>query len=161
MSTSVTRSIPTPGDLARTHPRPAATSQTSRPAAEQPRPQSAADLIKPGRLAPDERLLTTLHHGIRISGLAPYARLVALTMLGSTRADGSVRPYVTPAHLAASTGLDEAQVLVQLEVLVQRGWASRRTVTSGPHEGSRAFRLYVPEGVLQRIRVSKAARRRD
>ncbi|MEV1020676.1 hypothetical protein [Streptomyces sp. NPDC050264] len=162
MTTPVTRSMPTPGDLARRTPRPSLTPARApqpRPATAPEHTTSAADLAGPGRLQSDEVLRTVYQHGIRISGTTPHTRLIALTLLGNAHhRSGLVNRFVNPEQLAAATGLDIAQVHVQLEILTQRGWLTTRAPHSGPRQGQQVYQLCVPQAVLLRIRRDRATR---
>ncbi|MEU9400593.1 hypothetical protein [Streptomyces sp. NPDC048242] len=155
--------IPTPGDLARrtpTHrptptPRPGAAAFQPLAAEDLP---AAADMARPGQLRPDEKLRPSLQQGIRLSRMRPESRLLALTLLGyvNFRTGLMLKHEPTPAELAAATGLTEGQVLVQLVVLTQRGWLTRRHPTIGPRKGQLVYQLCVPQLVLQQLRARRA-----
>ncbi|MGW4300383.1 hypothetical protein ACWEHT_11460 [Streptomyces sp. NPDC004646] len=159
--------IPTPGDLARRTPAPApaprpartprpvpAPSAATRPSTPEDRP-AAADMARPGLLRPDEKLRPCLQQGIRLSRMRPESRLLALTLLGyvNFRSGLMLRHEPTPAELAAATGLTEGQVLVQLQILTQRGWLTRRHPTQGPRQDRMVYQLCVPQLILQQLRA--------
>lgn len=165
MTTPVTRPIPTPGDLARRTPRTTPSPATAQARSRRPQPtpapgtaSPAADLAAPGRLRPDEVLRTLFGHGIRISGMNPNSRLVALTLLGNCGRTGLANRLVSPQQLAEATALDLAQVHVQLQILTQRGWLTTRAAQSGPRQGQMLLQLCVPQAVLLRVRQERADR---
>jgi hypothetical protein len=147
---------PSPADLAR---RPAPKPPT-RPGPEtrmqaQPRPVRAADAIAPGKLTRTERLRPLYQQGIRTSRMLPEARLTALTLLGYANFQTGLvhekwRP--TTEELAEATGLSSARVLVQLEVLTQRGWLYARVLKEGPRAGTEVLQLCLPAAVLEYLR---------
>ncbi|MEV1063425.1 hypothetical protein [Streptomyces sp. NPDC050263] len=139
-----------------------------RPAAAVPaRPQpvdgmvTAADAVRQGKLRQGESFRTMLEQGVRISGMKPNTRLVALTLLGYANfRNGEIhaRWRPTPEQLAIATGLTADQIGVQLAALTSRGWIHEFTLASGPRAGERCWQLGVPVAVLQQLR-DRAARR--
>ncbi|MFI5685860.1 hypothetical protein [Streptomyces sp. NPDC051636] len=155
--------IPTPADLARRAAaapspatRPADRTATSSPPAPA-QPSAAATLTAPGRLYPNEVLRQAFQQSMRISRMNAESRLVALTLLGFANfRTGLLNKYQpTSAQLAAATGLTEGQVLVQLEVLTQRGWLTQRALTTGPRKGQEVYQLCIPQAVLSQLRASR------
>ncbi|MFF3891348.1 hypothetical protein [Streptomyces sp. NPDC001914] len=151
---------PSPADLAH-RPAPAARPAPTQTPPKQQRdrlPLTAAQAIAPGKLTRDERLRPLYTQGLRISRLHPEARLVALTLLGYANFHTGLiheqwRP--TPQELAYATGLTAGQVLVQLEVLTQRGWIYSRVLTQGKNAGTDVLQLCVPAAVLLHVRARK------
>lgn len=92
--------------------------------------------------------------GMRISRMHPEARLTALTLLGYANfRTGLINKHLTGTReLAHDTGLTEGQVLVQIEVLTQRGWLTRRVLDVGPRTGQQVLQLCIPTVVLQQLR---------
>ncbi|MER6531189.1 hypothetical protein [Streptomyces sp. NPDC001508] len=169
--------IPSPRDLARRQPPkptpPPAPSRhrPSRPAAAQapatatePEPTpappvTAADAIAPSRLREGERIRGVFESAIRISGMTPNTRLTALTLLSYANfRTGRIPTRREPSaeQLARATGLTASQVLVQLEILTQRGWLHRRAIKSGPRKGALVLDLAVPAAVLHQLRERAA-----
>jgi hypothetical protein len=123
-----------------------------------PRALSAADAIAPGKLTRSERLRPLYQQGIRSSRMLPEARLVGLTLLGYANFQtGLVHEKWRPTtdELAYATGLTSAQVLVQLEVLTQRGWMYIRTLKEGARAGTNVLQLCLPAAVLEDLRARK------
>jgi hypothetical protein len=156
---------PSPADLAR---RPAPAPLTARPTAPQEarmqaqakvlRPLTAADCIAPGKLNRSERLRPLYTQALRTSRLLPEARLVAHTLLGYANfATGLIHQQWRPTteELAYATGLSTGQVLVQLEVLTQRGWMYTRALKEGRNAGTEVLQLCVPAAVLLDLRARK------
>jgi hypothetical protein len=146
---------PSPADLAR---RPAPTMQTS---PDSRRPLTAAECIAPGKLLRSERLRPVYTQALRTSRLLPEARLVAHTLLGYANfATGLIHQQWRPTtdELAYATGLSSGQVLVQLEVLTQRGWMYSRLLKEGRNAGSEVLQLCVPAAVLEDLRARKPKR---
>jgi hypothetical protein len=179
MSAPARPRIPSPADLAHrngtrpgatTPPEPAAVTHapdTVTEPAPAPAPKSSpavpassvAGLVAPGRLLPHEILRRMFQHGLRISRMRPEARLTALTLLGyANYRTGLVNKHLPDTkELAYATGLTEGQVLVQIEVLTQRGWLTHRVLGRGPREGLQVIQLCVPAHVLQQLRDRQAA----
>lgn len=153
-------SIPTPADLVRrTTPAAVPPAMAGAPAAPKPGPlPSIVDLASPGLLNPREVLRQMFQQGIRISRMQPEARLVGLTLLtyANFRTGLLNKHAPTPEQLAYATGLTEGQVLVQIQVLKQRGWLTERVLTVGPREGQAVFQLGIPGAVLHQLRNRRA-----
>ncbi|MFF9285444.1 hypothetical protein [Streptomyces griseosporeus] len=173
MTAPVTPRIPTPGDLARrtttpaAHPKPApAPKPAARTAiAEAPAPpasQDTADLIAPGRLQQGEVMWQMVQQGMRVSRMRPEARLVALTLLGYAHPRTGLLDKYWPSceQIAYASGLTTGQVLVQLEVLAQRGWLVQRSFSQGPRQGQTVHRLVIPSWVLEHVRSRRNAHAR-
>ncbi|EYT83972.1 hypothetical protein CF54_04155 [Streptomyces sp. Tu 6176] len=148
--------IPTPGDLARRTP--ASAVPAPQPRATAPRAArtvTAADLIAPGRLRHGELLRHTYQRGMRISGMTPATRLVALTLLGYAHGKTGLLNKHAPNtdQLANATGLSAGQVRVQLEILTQRGWLTQHTPASGPRQGQHVLQLCIPAAALHQVRT--------
>jgi len=146
-----------PLDMARRKPQPPAAPKPSRGAAPEaePRPASAADAIRPGKLRKSERMRSMYEQGMRISRMLPEARLVGLTLLGYANFQtGQIHARWRPTaeQLSYATGLTVGQVLVQVQVLTSRGWLTEHTLTRGPRAGSVALQLFIPAAVLEQIR---------
>lgn len=141
--------IPTPGDLARRAPTPAA-----QPPATPPAPATVADLVAPGVLRPNEIFRQQFQQGIRISRMLPESRLTALTLLTyANYRTGLLNKFAPSAEeLSYATGLGKGQVLVQIEVLTQRGWLTHRTLGRGPRQGEAVLQLCIPALVLDQLR---------
>ncbi|MFJ2007049.1 hypothetical protein [Streptomyces chartreusis] len=167
MTAPTTPRMPTPGDLARRQapPRPAPPASAAAPTKptvqtrptpreREQRPVTAADCIAPGVLRPGERMRSLYQQAMRTSRMQPEARLVALTLLGYANFKTGVLNRHQPGteQLAYATGLTNGQVLVQIEVLTQRGWLHLRTLTRGPREGQSVFQLCIPAFALQQLR---------
>ncbi|WP_392967256.1 hypothetical protein [Streptomyces sp. LN245] len=156
---------PSPADLAgRPAPAPLTAKSTApqgprmRAQAKGLRPLTAADSIAPGKLTRRERLRPLYTQGLRTSRLLPEARLTALTLLGYANFQtGLVHEQWRPTtdELAYATGLTAGQVLVQLEVLTQRGWMYIRTLKEGDRAGSSVLQLCIPAAVLEDLRARK------
>lgn len=154
MSAPTDTRIPTPGDLARR----AALAPVSQPEPGPARPAGAAGMVAPGELRPNEILRQLYQQGIRISGMHPEARLVALTLLGYANfRTGLLNKYQpSTSDLGQATGLTQGQAEVQLRILAQRGWLSERRVTRGPRQGQLIHQLHIPTVVLLRLRKARA-----
>ncbi|MEU3683723.1 hypothetical protein AB0E99_22685 [Streptomyces sp. NPDC030592] len=159
------RSFPTPGDL---FPRPAAAKPAPAPTpAPEPEPQpapeperepaTAAESIAPGKLRPSEVMRQLYQQAMRSSRLQPHGRLLALTLLGYADHKTGVLTYEpTVAQLSYATGLTNGQVKVQLRVLAQRGWFTRRKARGGPRSDRVVGQVCIPALVLTRLRTRKA-----
>ncbi|CUW29659.1 hypothetical protein [Streptomyces reticuli] len=155
--------IPTPAVLAHRAPaplRPAAPAARTAPVPQdRPRPAKRPRHSAPGNLRQREIFRQVFLQAVRISGMNPETRLVALTLLGYANfRTGLVNKHEHgPAGLAADTGLTEGQVRVQLTILTQRGWLTERALTTGPREGQRVHQLLIPDAVLAQVRNRHAA----
>ncbi|MFJ3794981.1 hypothetical protein ACIPSJ_01695 [Streptomyces sp. NPDC090088] len=154
MTSPAPRPVPKPGPP---RPRPP---MPSTPAAAPLTPVTASSagsvLIAPGKLRQDEVLRAVYQRGIRLSRMLPEARLVALTLLPyANYKSGLIQRVPTPEQLAFGTGLARGQVLVQVEVLAQRGWLTRQRLHSGPNAGQEVLQLRVPALVLEQIRQTR------
>ncbi|MDT7847244.1 hypothetical protein [Streptomyces justiciae] len=160
MSAPATPRIPTPGDLAR---RPALAVTPRVQASPAPRPEASASAVArlagPGQVRPGEVFRQMFQQGMRISRMQPHARLVGLTLLAyANYKTGLLNKYEPNSkELSYATGLTEAQALVQLEVLAQRGWLTYRTLSRGPRQGREVMQLCVPALVLEQLRRRRAA----
>lgn len=88
--------------------------------------------------------------GIRTSRMTPQTRLVALTLATYASAGGDIPAEDQPGlhGLAAATGLSAGRVVVQLQILEQRGWLGR---SGGARYESAVIRLAVPPHVVPRV----------
>lgn len=152
MSTPPTR--PTPALMARRRPTPPAAAPRPTRSSASTKPVSAADAVAPGQLGPREVMRQVYQQAIRISRMRPESRLVALTLLSYSNFRTGLLSKREPdtEQLAYATGLTQAQVVVHLEILTQRGWLTRRTIATGPRVGQSASQLCVPVYVLQQLR---------
>lgn len=172
--TAPTTHRPSPADLARrpapgpsldrkasAEPRPAPRPEQrpkSEPGPYEPRILTPAEAIAPGKLTRAERLRPLYQQGLRLSRMEPNARLTALTLLGYANFQTGLiheRWRPTTDQLSYATGITTGQVLVQLEVLTQRGWLYTRPLKDGPRAGEDALQLSVPAGVLEQLRARK------
>lgn len=155
---------PTPADLAQRAARPRPTPQpavqpvmkaTPIPAQDGPtEPPRLGDSVAPGILRRRERLRPAFQQAMRISRMHPNTRLVALTYLGYAHYEtGLIRWHPAPAELAYATGLTEGQVLVQMEILTQRGWLQMKPLPAGARAGQLAPQLSIPAPVLEQVRA--------
>ncbi|MGW3110525.1 hypothetical protein [Streptomyces sp. NPDC001091] len=145
--------IPSPADLAR-RAHAAAPRPGPAPVAAPTQDRTAADLAGPASLQRGEHIRPMVQKGLRLSRMRPESRLVALTLLGYVNwRTGWMRQHQpTTAELAAATGLTEGQVLVQMEILIQRGWLARYHPATGPRQDELVYRLCIPQVVLQQLR---------
>lgn len=153
MTAPTSHGIPTPRDFARrAAPSPATPPVTAEQQRE--RPTSAAGMVGPGQLRPNEILRQMYQQAIRISGMRPETRLVALTLLGFANfRTGLLNKYQpSSSELGDITGLTEDQAVVQLNILTQRGWLSQRRTTRGPRQNQLTYQLCIPQAVLIQLR---------
>lgn len=116
MTTATAPRHPSPADLAASSP------------ARRRAQSRLADLLAPAKLDPKARFRVEFGRAIRVSGMTPHTRLVALTlaMFGNYRTGHIVADRQPRLHgLAQATGLSAGQVVVALRVLEDRGWVSR------------------------------------
>ncbi|MET7679361.1 hypothetical protein [Streptomyces sp. NPDC005423] len=112
----------------------------------------------PARLRKGETTRSLFQQGMRISGMNPHTRLLALTLLGHANfRSGVISPQFQPSdeELVAETGLTLAQVNVQLSVLRSRGWLVQHVSRNDGATDENRWRLAVPEHVLARLRTTR------
>lgn len=145
---------------ARRKPKPKPKAQLPIPVPYVPQVLSPAEAIAPGELRTNERFKPTFQRGLLISGMLPEARLMGYTLVWyADHITGRISPHLQPdaAQLAASSGLSEVRVGVQLEVLRERGWLHINRISEGPRVGGPRFDLAIPALYLERIRVDRTA----
>ncbi|MFD6421734.1 hypothetical protein [Streptomyces sp. NPDC060198] len=125
--------------------------------------RASADLITrhlaPGVLVGREEFRPVHTRAVRESALTPHCRLVALALASYAHfRTGEMSHQPRLAGLVTATGLTPGQVAVALNILTQRGWASRT--------GSRAYedadlQPHIPAGALARHRARRIAERAE
>jgi hypothetical protein len=158
----MTTTVPSPADFARRAPRPAPAALAQRPAAAETTPElpAAEAALQPGRLKGKEHFRKLFHQAIRISGMTPHARLLALDLAQrASHATGRITPALQPSveRLSHATGLTTGQVHVALEILRSRGFLRHHRLAEGPRTGELRWDLAIPAGVLERLRTRPAA----
>jgi hypothetical protein len=119
----------------------------------EPRTLTAEEAIAPGVLADTEYFRGVFRWCLTRSGLPPHARLVAHDLLHRANSkNGRIGPNNQPfvQHLAAATGLTEAQADVALQVLHTRGWIAYRPEYPGDKQP--LYDLVIPALELERAR---------